>query len=769
MLQYPHGGGFYSEGEMISRRRDKRGQVFLAGAFLLAALPWLAPAASADPISPKTYLSTSAESLSLDTYRNRLYVGINSGTNNIRTIVLDSNGDTTNTVSSNTIGNGTMCLCLDAQRNRLYLASNSASTSPEIYAAALDGSGSITGATTNLNMSNSIAQALALDAKRNRLYVGLADAANGLAVVTLDPLGDLSGYSLQTIGPVTALALDAARNRLYLTYAGNQVGTCTLDANGDIANINTPQTFSGTNANSLALDTFRNKLYLSCNSNSTVYTFSLDSSGEVLAGFNGFSIGVSNIQALCLDAARSVLYFGANSATLALGYLPLDSGSGLPSGVNYTFSGSYIGGIALDAERQRLYTVSTLSNNQYYQLTDASMAFLQINNGAAATSSTTVELEWSLPNAHFVRVDGASDLVNYYFPVTSGANTVFNEWISTGNRRWSNDAVNRADPLLVNATLTAAGGSKTVRIWFWEDAGANNAGGVMHYREASITLNVPGTATFTPTRTRTQTSTGTPTLTATRTPTHTPSVTPTGTSTSTHTPTRTPTHTPSATPSVTSTSTHTPTRTPTHTPTETPTATSTRTITTTSTHTPTFTRTQTGSPTLTPTFSATLTLTPSSTFTATPTITPTRTASRTATLSPTITPSRTVTTTFTITPTVTVTFTVTPTSTITATLPPTSTPTPSTLFYLDKNQFYPRRETLTLQVGLVAGERGWVSIYTLLGRKVWAQAVESNAGGYFDLTWNGRNESREEVASGVYFIVFETDRKRIVRKVIVSR
>ncbi|MEW6516811.1 MAG: T9SS type A sorting domain-containing protein [candidate division FCPU426 bacterium] len=754
---------------MIFHERNTWRQAFLAGAFLAAGTFWLARAASADPAVPKTYLSTSARSLALDTFRNRLYVGINSATNNIRTIVLDSSGDTTTTVYSNSIGNGTLCLSLDAQRNRLYLASNAAAAAPEIYTVNLDSAGNITGSTTNLNMSNSVAQALALDAQRNRLYVGLADATNGLAVVTLNSSGDVSTYALQAIGPVTALALDAARNRLYLAYAGNQVGTCTLDANGDIASINSPQTHSGTNANALALDTFRNKLYLSCNSNSTVYTFSLNSSGEVLAGFNGFSIGVNNIQALCLDAARSVLYFGINSAAMALGYLPLDTATGIPSGVNYTFSGSYIGGIALDTERQRLYTVSTLSNNQYYQLTDASMTFLQINNGAPTTNSTTVELEWSLPNAHFVRVDGASDLVNYYFPVTSGANAVFNEWISTGNRRWSNDTFNRSDPLLVNATLTAGGGSKTVRIWFWEDAGANNTGGVMHYREAAITLIVPGTATFTPTRTRTQTSTNTPTLTATPTPTFTPSSTPSATSTRTSTPTPTPTHTPTATPSVTPTRTVTATSTPSVTLTDTPSVTSTRTITSTSTHTPLPTGTLTASPTLTPTSSASATLTCTPTCTDTPTITPTRTASRTATASLTITSTRTVTETFTITPTITVTYTVTPTSTITPTLPPTSTPTPSTMFYLDKNQFYPRREPLTLQVGLLAGERGWVSIYTLLGRKVWAQAVESASGGYFNLTWNGRNESREEVASGVYFVVFETDRKRIVRKVIVSR
>lgn len=723
---------------------------------------WPVPRVAADPASPKAYLGAAAASLALDTYRNRLYVGIDSSTNNVRTVVLDSNGDTTPSITNGSFGNGTLCLCLDAQRNRLYLASNAASAAHEVFAAALDASGDLAGTYTSLNMSNSAARALALDAKRNRLYVGLADATHGLAVVALSSSGDVDTFALQTIGAVNALALDAARNKLYVGYAGNQVGTCSLDAGGNIASINTPQTFSAGNVTSLALDTFRKCLYVANDANGTINTFSLDSSGEIQAGPNGFSIAGGGIQCLCLDASRSRLYFGQNAGSYSLGYLPLDSSSGIPSGTSPTFTGSYIRGMAMDAERQRLYTISGGSSNYYYQLTDASMPFLRINNGAASTNSTSVELEWSLPNAHFVRVD-TSDLANYYFPVTSGANTSFNEWISTGNRRWSNDATNRADPLLVNATLTSAGGAKTVRVWFVEDAGANNTGGVVHYREASINLIVPGTYTFTPTRTWTSTSTGTPTATPSRTLTFTPTFTSSSTGTSTFTPTPTPSPTPS------NTSTGTPTITPSHTPSFTPTFTSSRTDTPTMTpsHTPSLTLTW--SPTITWTPSATMTWTPTPTLTATPTVSATLTVSPTLTISRTITSTGTMTATFTVSPTATRTSTITPSFTITSTEPPTFTPTPATLFFLDKNQFAPARESLNLRVGLTAGEQGGIAIYTLLGKKVWEQAIASQAGEYIDLSWNGRNDSQEEVASGIYFVVFETNRKRIVRKVLVVR
>ena len=41
--------------------------------------------------------------------------------------------------------------------------------------------------------------------------------------------------------------------------------------------------------------------------------------------------------------------------------------------------------------------------------------------------------------------------------------------------------------------------------------------------------------------------------------------------------------------------------------------------------------------------------------------------------------------------------------------------------------------------------------------------------GYFSVVWDGRNGKGESVASGVYFCVLETQRKRIVQKMVAVR
>ncbi|MEW6515704.1 MAG: FlgD immunoglobulin-like domain containing protein [candidate division FCPU426 bacterium] len=746
--------------------------IALAGMLLsVGALP-----AWSDPQNPKTYYSGSnARSIALDTYRNRLYL-IRNTTPNIRVFTLDSQGDTTLAVNDFTMGTNSLAISLDARRNRMYLAQNTIGAGQEVQVVTLDPNGDPSG-NLGRDTSSSYAQALALDPQRNRLYVGLADNTVGLAVVSLNSSGDAIGHTTHlTNNRVNALTLDAARNKLYLGYNNGAVGTCNLDAFGDVAAINNTRTAGSGNVTSLALNSFLNCLYVAAGNN-VLYTFPLESEasadpGELAGSANSFIVTGIPI-CLLADATRQRLYFGmAETGTSDLRWVSLDA-SGIPTGSVTSATADDLWGMAMDAERRKFYTVAD-ATSRYYDLSELGMPFLMINHGASTTTQTDVELHWSLPNPHFALVDGTSDLVNYQFPVTFTANTVFDQWHSTDDERWCNVAGARATTLTVKAQLTGGAGLKRVRVWFMEDAAAVNGGAVSHYREALITLSgdtptYTPTFSHTPTISATPTHTGTPTATCTRTASLTPSPTPTPsiTGTATDTATRTPTWTPSATFTPTPSATFTPTPSATFTPTPTTTFTSTPSAT------GTFTGTSTSSQTPTPSSSAT----PSRTPTLTSTPTPTGTFTGTATISPTSTdtpvvsptPTLTVTLTATITPTRTITPTITMTPTQTPTLPPTATPTPATLFYLDKNQFMPSRERLNLKVGLLSGQTADIRIYTLSGRLLRSWQVPPLPGGYLRLEWDGRNQSGEPVASGIYFVVFEAPDYKVVRKVLVIR
>ncbi|MCK5242977.1 hypothetical protein KAR34_11050, partial [bacterium] len=465
--------------------------------------------AAADPNTPLTYLTdNNGKAIALDTHRDRLYIGLNTGANNVRYLVLDTLGDTTTTWGQFPLGGNTQALSLDAERNRLYVANNNSGDSAnDVYYCTLNDDGDITGG-TGFNASNYGALALALDAERDRLYVAVADTTWGLIVCTLNSSGDISSREpVNTNQQANVLALDAKRNKLYLGYNSGKVGTINLNGAGDYSSLGSvvqiPET---TNITSLALDSTRNRLYAGSAGDNNIYTFDLNNSGEIQDSPDIYPMGTW-IHCLTLDATRGRLYVGAQSAgSNDLRWVDLDA-NGYPESDANT-SGVSLSAIALDAKRQRLYTAS-LTNNQYYQLTDEPMTALWINDGSDTTSDPKVELHWSLPNAHFVKVSRyASNLDSYNFPNTYTANAVFDYWISAGDERWCNDAGVRANTLTVKAVLSGSAGVKNVAIWFWEDAGAGNGGGVMHYEEASINLlGLGDTPTNTPTFTLTPTNT----------------------------------------------------------------------------------------------------------------------------------------------------------------------------------------------------------------------------------------------------------------------
>lgn len=162
------------------------------------------------------------------------------------------------------------------------------------------------------------------------------------------------------------------------------------------------------------------------------------------------------------------------------------------------------------------------------------------------------------------------------------------------------------------------------------------------------------------------------------------------------------------------------------------------------TNTPTITSTPTPTPTIT--LTPTLTNTPTITLTPTATDSPTLTFTPTNTLSPTATPTVTLTPTVTNTPTATLTPTITNTPTITQTPVPTATPTPVCLIHVWPNPYNPAFAfNGTLKVDCVP-PGDWVYLYTVSGELV--NKVQEKGG---MVQWDGRNQSNQPAAAGIYF------------------
>jgi len=69
------------------------------------------------------------------------------------------------------------------------------------------------------------------------------------------------------------------------------------------------------------------------------------------------------------------------------------------------------------------------------------------------------------------------------------------------------------------------------------------------------------------------------------------------------------------------------------------------------------------------------------------------------------------------------------------------------------SQNYPNPFNQTTKIEFTLAKSGFVSlsIYDLLGRKVRTLASEHLPSGYKSVLWDGRNDSGEDVASGIYF------------------
>jgi hypothetical protein len=208
------------------------------------------------------------------------------------------------------------------------------------------------------------------------------------------------------------------------------------------------------------------------------------------------------------------------------------------------------------------------------------------------------------------------------------------------------------------------------------------------------------------------------------------------------------TFTPTDSPTITASPTDTPTITPsvTDSPTITPSVTDSPTITPSVTDSPTITPSATDSPTITPSATDSPTITPSATDSPTQTVTPvvTSTATPTATLTPD--PLLTCSATITVSPTATIYLTFTQTSTATEVL--------NALVAVNHNYFNPMTgQTLDIRNLNTRHAEITIRVYTQRGHLIKELLHNRSVSRDTIISWDGRNNSGQVVASGVYVIM----------------
>ena len=95
--------------------------------------------------------------------------------------------------------------------------------------------------------------------------------------------------------------------------------------------------------------------------------------------------------------------------------------------------------------------------------------------------------------------------------------------------------------------------------------------------------------------------------------------------------------------------------------------------------------------------------------------------------------------------------------------------TPIDDFALKSNHPNPFNAETLLHYALPKAQRVRLTIYDMLGRKVRTLMDEDHPPGWHQVTWDGRDESGRQVASGIYFYRLQTPEFRKTRKMILLR
>ncbi|NTV52014.1 MAG: hypothetical protein HGA76_03230 [Candidatus Firestonebacteria bacterium] len=151
------------------------------------------------------------------------------------------------------------------------------------------------------------------------------------------------------------LAVDATRNRLYLgTGSSPSFLVYALDAGGvpgPLISSGSP----GVNYQSLAVDAVHNRLYAASSSATPLYIFTLDAAGNTSA-VNSFGYFSTNpATALALNGTRQCLYVGLSASPNGLGLVRLNAASGDPASTAEYATNQMVYALALDEARHKLY------------------------------------------------------------------------------------------------------------------------------------------------------------------------------------------------------------------------------------------------------------------------------------------------------------------------------------------------------------------------------------------------------------------------------
>jgi hypothetical protein len=90
-------------------------------------------------------------------------------------------------------------------------------------------------------------------------------------------------------------------------------------------------------------------------------------------------------------------------------------------------------------------------------------------------------------------------------------------------------------------------------------------------------------------------------------------------------------------------------------------------------------------------------------------------------------------------------------------------------FFLAQNYPNPFNASTQIQFRLIRSSQVILDIYNLLGQKIRTLVDEPFNAGEHKIVWNGRNDSGDEVASGVYFYRLKTNFGTVSRKMIMLK
>jgi len=96
-------------------------------------------------------------------------------------------------------------------------------------------------------------------------------------------------------------------------------------------------------------------------------------------------------------------------------------------------------------------------------------------------------------------------------------------------------------------------------------------------------------------------------------------------------------------------------------------------------------------------------------------------------------------------------------------------PPPGTVFTAVQNYPNPFNSATTIEYSLPQEAGVYIAVYNVLGHPVRTLVNTLNAAGHHVVTWDGRDDDGELVASGVYFYRFIADDYHTIRKMLLLK